>query len=159
MNRKELLQDYINGYDELTAVFQEADEEVLFYKPSEKQWSIVEIIIHLSDAECNSNVRFRKAIAESGSSVDLYDHDAWALHLDYQHRDMVTALALIKLLRINNYRLLTSLKEEVWSNYVIHPQHGKVTVDDLLRIYAEHLHIHIKQIRRNFESYKNQTQQ
>jgi len=158
MSKEELLNSYINGYDELAAAITDADSLMLYFKPAPEKWSAVEVIIHLADAECNGNVRFRKAIAESGAKVDVYDHNAWARCLDYQNRDVVTALALFKLLRVNNYQVLSSLEEDVWNNFVIHPDHGKITVRDILRIYTEHLHTHVKQIKRNFDQYKSQNE-
>jgi hypothetical protein len=158
MNKEELLQSYSNGYDKLTAAIRHANSEMLYFKPAENKWSAVEVIIHLSDAECNANVRFRKAIAESGSNIDVFDHDAWAKLIDYQHQDVVTALALIQILRLNNFKTLSTLKDEIWSNYVIHPERGKVTLLELLNIYTEHIYVHIRQIQRNFDAYKNQTE-
>jgi len=154
MTRKELLQSYFNGYDGLASQVKDLSKEVLYYKPSEDKWSIAEIIMHLSDAECNSNLRFRKAIAESGSRVELYDQDLWAKLLKYQECDLAVSLALIKILRMNNYFLFLILDENVWDNFIIHPERGKLTLDNLLKIYTEHLEIHIKQIKRNTELFK-----
>lgn len=159
MNKEELLKSYRHGYDDLAAIIETADKHMLYFKPAEDKWSAVEIIVHITDAECNGNVRIRKAIAESGSKVDVYDHNAWAKALDYQNRDAVTSLALFKLLRLNNYQVLSSLNDETWNNYVIHPDHGKITLLDILRIYTDHLHTHVKQIQRNFNLFNSLSEQ
>lgn len=156
MNKNELLESYINGYDKLAAAIQNAESEMLYFKPAENKWSTVEVIVHLADAECYANVRFRKAIAESGCTVDVYDHNAWAKLLDYQNQDIVTALALFKIIRLNNYKILSRLNDRVWDNFIMHPERGKVTLLNLLNIYVDHVHVHIKQIERNFEAFKNQ---
>lgn len=156
MDKTEFLREYIKGYEKLADTIREASEEMLYYKPAENKWSSVEVIIHIADAECNGSIRFRKAIAESGSKVDLYDHNAWVRLLDYQNRDIAASLALFKLTRENNYQLLSSLPEDVWNNFVIHPEYGKITLLDILRIYTEHLETHIRQLKRNFDSYTNQ---
>lgn len=157
MNKNELLESYLNGYDKLASSIRNASSEMLYFKPAENKWSAAEVIVHLSDSECNGNIRFRKAIAESGCTIDVFNHDAWAKKIDYQNQDIATALALIKILRLNNLKMLASLKEEVWDNYVIHPEKGKITLLNLLSLYTEHIHVHIKQIERNFEAYKNQS--
>lgn len=156
MEIKELLQSYLNSYDDLAEVVKSATEEMLYYKPSADKWSAVEIIVHLADAECNGYVRFRKAIAEPGKSVDAYDHEAWALKLDYQNQNIATALALFKLLRMNNFHMLSKLDDKVWNNFVIHSEKGKITLAEILKIYTDHLTTHINQIKRNFQAYNYQ---
>lgn len=157
MNKEELLESYLKGYDELAATIRNASGEMLYFKPAENKWSAAEVIVHLSDSECNGSIRFRKAIAESGSPIDLFNHDAWAKLIGYQNQDIVTSLALIKILRMNNFKVLSGLKDDIWENFVIHPEKGKITLMNLLNIYVEHLHIHIRQIERNFKAFKNQT--
>ncbi len=157
MDKNELLKNYLKGYDTIADAIKDSSDEMLYYKPASDKWSAVEVIIHLADSECNANVRFRKAIAESGSKVDVYDHNAWAKYLDYQNSDTVIALALFKLLRLSNYNVLSSLPEETWNNFVLHPDYGKITLLDILRIYTEHVGTHVRQIKRNFESFNSQT--
>lgn len=159
MDQQKLLQQYLHGYDELTELIKTATEEMLYFKPSPKKWSAVEIIVHLADADCNGFVRFRKAIAESGSEVELYNHDKWAVKLDYQNQNIVTSLALFKMLRLSNFQMLSKVEGKKWKNFVIHPEKGKVTLLDLLQTYTDHLSVHINQIKRNFQAYNNQTVQ
>ncbi len=153
MDREELLQSYIKGYDELAAVIQKADKEMLYYKPAENKWSAVEVVVHITDTECNASVRLRKAIAEPGAKAEPTNQDVWAKVLDYQHHDLVVSLALFQMLRLNNYKLLSSIDDKLWSNTIVHPTRGNVTVEELLKIYTEHIHTHINQIKRNFDAY------
>ena len=156
MNRYDLLESYLNGFDELAKIIKETDGNILFYKPSEKKWSIAEIIVHLADAECNGYIRLRKAIAESGCTVDIYDQDAWADKLYYKSQDISNSLALFKLFRVINYQLLSGLSEDKWNNFIMHPQRGKLTLLDVLNMYTEHLYQHINQIKRNITAFNNQ---
>ncbi len=159
MDRKELLKSYLNGYDLLTGLIKDSTEEMLYYKPAFNKWSVVEIIVHLADADCTGSYRLRKAIAESGCTVDVYDQDAWASKLNYQKHNVATSLALFKIQRLNNFQMLSHLDEKVWDNFIIHPERGKISLSDLLKIYTDHVTVHLEQIKRNFQSYNNGTVQ
>jgi hypothetical protein len=159
MDRQKSLQDYLEGYDTLTKLIKTATEEMLYYKPAANKWSAVEIIVHLADAECNGFVRFRKAIAESGCNVDLWDHEAWTLKLNYQNQNVVTSLALFKMIRFSNFEMLSRVDNKKWNNFIMHPEKGKITLSNLLKLYTDHLNTHINQIKKNFQLYNKQTVQ
>jgi hypothetical protein len=146
-----MLETYKLGYNELQSALREFPMEMWDFKPLPEKWSIKEIIIHITDSELNGYIRCRKIIAENGSTITTYDQDAWAEKLMYTSRSIDTSLELFRLLRVVNYSLLAGLPSETWDNYIIHPEIGKVTLSDWLKIYSEHVPIHINQMKRNFE--------
>src|SRR4051812_20600866 len=80
------------------------------YKPSEKQWSIHEIIIHITDSEANSYIRCRCFIAEPGKTIMAYDQDLWAVKLSYHQQSTNDALALFELLRNASANLIATFR-------------------------------------------------
>ena len=154
MDKNKLLEAYKFGYNELQNSLREFPLEMWDYKPSPDRWSIKEIIIHMVDSEINGYLRCRKIIAESGSAITPYDQNAWTDKLNYSSRSVDTNMELFRILRIINYSLLINLPEETWNNYINHPESGKITLMDYLKIYVDHIDVHTKQMRGNYESWK-----
>jgi hypothetical protein len=155
MEKNKLLEAYKLGYNYLQNSLREFPLEMWDYKPSPDKWSIKEIIIHIVDSEINGYLRCRKMIAESGSAITPYNQDAWADKLHYSSRSIDTNLELFRIIRIVNYSLLISLPDEIWNNYIMHPESGKITLNDYLNIYVDHVEIHTKQMKRNFNEWKD----
>src|SRR3990172_432321 len=117
--------------------------------PRQGKWSIQEIAQHLADAEIMGATRLRQALAEPGTSFAVYDQAAWARTLRYGSRDrnaMVAALWLFSALRSSGTRLFNGAREEDWKKWGSHADWGRLTVRQLLELYADHGERHIEQI-------------
>jgi hypothetical protein len=156
MDINKILEEYKSGYNELQNALREIPIETWDYKPVPDKWSIKEVIIHITDSEINGYIRLRKTIAENGTEITTYDQDLWAEKLNYPSRSIDTNLELFRLIRVLNYSLLIGLPEETWNNYIIHPERGKVNLKEHVRIYVDHITVHIKQMRRVYEEWKTQ---
>jgi hypothetical protein len=151
--RQRLIALYGRSYADLLEALKGFPVEMWKFKPSPKDWSIHEQIIHLADSESNSNARFRRAAAEPGSSVFGYDQDRWADTLDYHHKSTDTALNLLRYVRESNYELLQSLPDSVFANTIEHSERGTLTLDDVLITYADHLPGHIRQMQDVYDAW------
>lgn len=154
MNRTEHLENFRQGFEKLKTALQQYPRQIFDYKPSPEKWSIREIIIHLADSEVNGYSRCRKIISEPGSDLMLWDQPSWADKLKYREQDMDNALDLFNYLRTQTYDLLKNLPGEIWANHAVHPERGKITLDDWLKIYSEHVDVHINQMNRNFNQWQ-----
>lgn len=154
MNRKERIESYSKAYDKLIDALKEFPKEMWHYKPAPNKWSVHEIIIHITDSEAHSFCRARKFIVEPGSTVMVYDQDAWAIKLDYSQQSTDEALELFKLLRRNTYNVIKNLPEETWNNHITHPENGRMSMDDWLVMYDDHIPVHIRQMKRNLADWQ-----
>lgn len=154
MEINKLLEQYKSGYNDLQNALREYPFEMWDFKPTADKWNIKEILIHITDSEINGYIRFRKTIAENGSEITAYDQDAWAEKLHYSSGSVDTNLELFRLLRVLNYSLLISLPEDTWNKYILHPERGKVILKEHLIIYTEHIQVHINQMKKIFEIWK-----
>ena len=150
MTRKEKIESYSKAFDKLTDALKKFPQEMWFYKPAPGKWSIHEIIIHIADSEAHSYCRARKFIVEPGSAIMAYAQDEWAKKLDYHSQSTSEALELFRILRRNTYNIIKDLPDEVWANTIDHPENGRMTMDDWLNIYEEHIPVHINQMERTF---------
>ena len=120
--------------------------EMWHFKPSETDWSIHEIIVHITDSEANSYIRARRMIAEPGLHLMAYDENEWARALDYQHLDTQDAVELFRWLRGNTHKLIRTLPESTWAHSAYHPENGIISLDDWLNTYARHVKDHVAQM-------------
>jgi uncharacterized damage-inducible protein DinB len=149
MNKPErmvLLDMYERAYDLLVEALAQFPREMWTYRAAPGEWTIHEIIIHITDSEANSYVRARRLIAEPGLSVMAYDEGRWAQILRYQDLNPATALELFQWLRQSTVELLQDLPDKTWANTVLHPELGDYSLDTWLEIYARHVPDHIAQM-------------
>jgi hypothetical protein len=152
----EQIESYGNAYVELVEGLKQFPKEMWQFKPLPTDWSIHEIIIHLADSEANSYVRCRRFIAEPGDTVLGYNENTWANVLDYHNQSTDESLELFRWLRHNSYQLIKSLPDAVWSNTVNHTENGIMTFQDWLDVYEEHVHLHLRQMRDDYEIWLKQ---
>lgn len=152
--RKKRLELYINSYAVLIEALEKFPVAMWTFKPGPAQWSIHEIIIHITDSEVNSYLRCRRFIAEPGKMVLGYDQDVWAQKLNYHSCSVKEALALFQLLRKTSYDIIKDLPPETWLNTVLHSENGLMNMDDWLTIYSDHVQGHIRQMERVYNLWK-----
>ncbi len=157
--RAERIESYGRGPITLNEFIHTLPREMWQFRPAPDRWTIHEIICHLADAEVNGYVRLRKLLAEPGDTVGLYDQDAWTTHLDYHQHSVVNAVELFRILRQSNMSWLRSLDDDAWSTTIQHPERGKMSLDDWLVAYDDHLEGHIKQMTGNLEAWRAQASQ
>jgi len=157
LERRQKIEAFGNAYFQLCDILRELPREMWGIKPNPGEWSVHEILIHLADSEANGYVRYRKAIAESGSSVVAYDQMAWATSLDYKTQNANDALELFRWLRATSYSIFRTLPESAWQNTIHHPEHGLMTLEQMVDSYVIHVEKHIAQMRRVHEHWKSQS--
>ena len=158
MDYKELIRKYEAGYEKLKTQLEDVPPGAIDFKPASGSWTIREIILHMADSEANAYIRGRKAIAESGSEISIYDQDAWVSELLYSEMSYEDALELFRLLRRNMTSLLEKLPDNAWHRYVTHPKTGKIKLVDWINLYTGHVANHIQQIHRNLYEYLKSTE-
>ncbi len=147
--RQAKIEKYGNDYAELSAVMKTLTKEQINFKPAPDKWSAHEIIVHIADAEANSYVRMRKALAEPGTMIFAYDQDKWASTLNYAGSEYADYLELFRLLRKLTYEMVKNMSESDWEKQYNHSEYGLVGLDRWLDIYVAHISGHIAQIKRN----------
>ncbi|MEW6507993.1 MAG: DinB family protein [Bacteroidota bacterium] len=155
MTRSENLVNYRRGFEKLQSALQNYPKQAFDYKPAPDKWSIREIILHLADSESVGYARCRKIIAESATTITPYNQDIWAEELNYKDQDLDLALELFAQLRLLTFKLLEKIPEQKWNNYIIHPERGKVTLEEWLGIYSNHVDVHISQMNGNLAEWQN----
>lgn len=152
--RRTQIESYGRAHDMLVAALRRYPREMWQFRPSPRDWSIHEIVVHIADSEANSFVRCRRFIAEPGSTVMGYDQDQWAVALNYHGQSVEDALELFKWLRLTSYKLIKDLPDVAWSSTIEHSENGTMRMDDWLVTYERHIPEHIAQMDGNYAAWQ-----
>jgi hypothetical protein len=112
------------------------------------KWSVRQVVAHLADSELVGGYRFRMTLAEDRPSLPGYDQDLWAERLRYQESDIDRALADFATLRAGNLRLFRRATPEELERSMRHAERGEERLSQLIRLYAGHDIVHLRQIAR-----------
>jgi catechol 2,3-dioxygenase-like lactoylglutathione lyase family enzyme len=151
---EEILSLYARGGEDVEAALAGLTEADFDLVRAPDEWSIRQIVHHLSESESLFLLGLKSALAQSGSTYirNPYDQALWAEELAYQKRAVEPSLALIKASRQHITHLVQHIPEYS-DRYVLlkfASQEGegrKVTVGQLLDTLSIHLAEHCTEIR------------
>jgi len=126
----------------------------LDFKPAPDKWCVRQIVCHLADSEVVGVMRIRQMAAEENPTLQGFNGELWADHLDYGRRKISQALETFRKLRTENHELLKSLPEDAFARTGIHTESGPLTLLDLVKSNAEHVEEHVQQIQRTRAAYR-----
>jgi hypothetical protein len=106
------------------------------YRPG--GWSVRQVVHHVADSHMNAYIRTRLALTEENPPVKPYDEAKWAELPDAKTMPIDGSLNIIDALHARWVHLLNTLSVEQMNRTMFHPEHGKITLDSLLAIYAWH---------------------
>ena len=112
------------------------------------KWSIGEVIQHLADSELVGANRFRMVMAHENPPLLAYDQDLWAERLRYSESNVDEALDEFALVRRSNVRLFERASESDFERVGMHSERGEESLRHLLKLYAGHDLVHLRQIER-----------
>ena len=134
--------------DKLEQAIAGLDEATLHRPEKTGKWSILEVVQHLADSELVFGYRLRMIVSHPTPAIQGFDQDLWARELNYADRNMADAVAEFRCLRGSNLRLLRSLGPEKLQRWGHHSERGRESVGQMMKLYAAHDLVHLKQIGR-----------
>ena len=112
------------------------------------KWAVRHVIAHLADSEVVAAWRFRMILAHDRPPIQGYDQDAWANSLWYEDAEPAESLDAFRALRNWNLRLIEHASAEQLARVGIHAERGEESVAHLMKLYAAHDLLHVRQIER-----------
>jgi hypothetical protein len=116
------------------------------------KWTARQVIHHLADAHIQAFVRMRFVATTDNPTLQPYDQDAWAKLPDSHTGPIEPSLEILRGTHARMAAFLEALPAEAFSRTAFHPEHGSMTLDDLLRIYSGHGEKHLAHIRTAFNA-------
>jgi uncharacterized damage-inducible protein DinB len=139
-----MIDRYSRGGAQLREAVRGLSADQLDAHPVAGTWSIREIVVHLLDSDLAATHRMRRIAAEEGPLLIAYDETAFAARLGYEQADLELVLRLFEDQRRFTADWLRRLDPEAFERWGVHNQRGKVTLADMVRLYAEHVDHHLK---------------
>jgi hypothetical protein len=115
--------------------------------PSPGEWSVLECIAHVVDAELVVSGRYRWILAHDEPELLGYDQDLWVTRLHHREDDPATLVALFEGLRGANLDLWRRTPEEDRARIGMHRERGAESYDLTFRLAAGHDRVHLGQAR------------
>ncbi len=114
------------------------------YRPG--GWTIRQVVHHVPDSHMNAYVRMKLAVTEDAPSITTYEEALWAELPEAKTAPIEMSLALLEALHTRWVMFLRALPESDFSKPFVHPQWGRVTVDESITMYAWHCRHHAAHI-------------
>lgn len=116
-------------------------------RPAPKEWSVLELLGHLADAELVMGGRYRWALSHDQPPVLGYDQDLWVERLRHNQDDAEELLILFSTLRAANLALWKRSSAQERQRVAIHAERGPESFDLMFRMLAGHDRFHVNQMR------------
>src|SRR5262249_13460832 len=111
-----------------------------------RQWSVVEILAHLADAEIVSAWRLRSILAVDNVPLQAFDQDIWSSAFKYGDADPTESVDTFDINRRATLSLLRRVDASRLDHAGMHQERGREPIAHLMRLYAGHDLNHVKQI-------------
>jgi len=114
------------------------------YRPG--GWTLRQVVHHVPDSHLNAYCRFKLAITENEPTIKPYDETAWAELPDVKAVPISTSLTLLDAVHERWVAILRGMKPSDFERFLVHPESGRQTLDQVLALYAWHGPHHIAHI-------------
>ncbi len=113
-------------------------------KPGE--WTLVQIVCHLRDAEERALERTRLMRDVDHPEILPYDPSLWAVERDYASQELAAALSTFRLLRESHVSDLEAIPWADWHREGTHAEYGTIDILGHAIHIVSHDSIHLRQI-------------
>ncbi len=141
-------------------ILRSLSEDIITSRFNQQNRSIKMLIGHLIDSASNNHQRmvrlqYAPRCGHSMPNTEMgmlvfpdytQDNDLWLELQDYQHEDWDTLLSLWKYYNLHIFQIIRSVDETKLNNYWIDYEGCRVTLEDMIIGYTNHLNLHLEQI-------------
>jgi hypothetical protein len=117
-------------------------------RPRPGEWSVLECIAHVADAEIVMAGRYRFILAHNEPPLIGYDQDLWVDRLHSDEEEVEALLGPFEALRASNVALWRGSAPEQRARVGMHAERGPESFDLSFRMLAGHDRFHLAQARR-----------
>jgi hypothetical protein len=125
--------------------------DLLRVRPEPREWSVLECIGHIVDAELVISTRVRWIISQDRPDIVGYDQDLWVDGLHHDDVDPEILLQLFEGLRRSNLDLWSRIPASARGRVGIHRERGPESYELTTLLSAGHDRVHMAQARRTLE--------
>jgi uncharacterized damage-inducible protein DinB len=109
-------------------------------------WTVRQVIHHVPDSHMNAYIRFKLALTEDEPPIKTYAEDRWAKLADARTTPVDVSLTLLETLHHRWDIILRAMTPEDFQRPLQHPDHGRITLDQMLGLYSWHGRHHVAHV-------------
>ena len=141
---RQLIEAYVACGPRLRHAVAGLSKEELTARPGPGNWSILELVLHLTDSDTIAIDRMKRMLTEDNPPLLYADETAYVDRLFSHEQSLEDALTLFEVGRRQFARVLRKLPEESFERRGTHDRRGPVTVGDMVKDYIGHVDHHLK---------------
>jgi hypothetical protein len=126
-------------------------------RPEPGEWSVLECIAHIVDAEVVSSGRYRWILAHDEPELIGYDQDLWVDRLHAPPEEPAELLALFEPMRRANLALWKRTPAQLRDRVGLHRERGPESYGLTFTLIAGHDRFHLGQARRALDRVRTET--
>lgn len=139
-----------NNQKVFISLLENAEEELITWKPGPDAWSLLEIICHLCDEERGDfRARVEHVLFNNEKAMPPGDPAAWYKEGNYLQQNFNEKIAEFRAERNKSVDWLKSLNNPDWQKAYNHHKFGLLTAEFFLVNWVAHDYLHIRQINKN----------
>ncbi|RKP54062.1 DinB family protein [Cohnella endophytica] len=142
------IDSYLHTYEQLHQAIEGLSEDQLRWKPSEKQWSVTEVLTHLADHNIVVSFRLREILSGSEVRLPAFGQDSWVAGQKANEGNASDVLGIFRSLLIYNSLTFRRLTAEDWNKTGVNFKGETVTLATIIKGFISHVHHHLGQIDR-----------
>ena len=156
----EIIEEIQNIIFREESILRSLSEDIITSRFNHQNRSIKMLIGHLIDSASNNHQRmvrlqYAPRCGHSMPNTEMgmlvfpdytQDNDLWLKLQDYQHEDWDTLLSLWKYYNLHICQVIKSVDETKLNNYWLDYEGNRVTLQDMIIGYTNHLNLHLGQI-------------
>jgi hypothetical protein len=116
-------------------------------RPAPAEWSVLELLGHLVDAEMVMSARYRWTLSQDAPPLLGYDQDQWVARLRHNDGRPEELLAVFSALRVANLRLWRGSSADDRARVAMHAERGPESYELMFQMLAGHDRFHLNQMR------------
>jgi hypothetical protein len=115
------------------------------YRPG--GWTVRQVVHHVPDSHMNAYIRMKFAVTEDAPAIKAYEESRWAELPEAKTGPVDMSVALLDALHRRWLAFLRALPAAEFAKVYVHPELGRVTLDEAVALYAWHSRHHIEHVR------------
>ena len=115
------------------------------YRPG--GWTVRQVLHHVPDSHMNAYIRMKFAVTEDAPAIKPYEESRWAELPEAKSGPIDMSLALLDGLHRRWIAFLRALAVAEFDKVYVHPELGRVTLDEGIALYAWHSRHHTEHVR------------
>ena len=116
-------------------------------RPAPAEWSVLELLGHLADAETVMSGRYRWTVSQDEPPLLGYDQDLWVARLRHNDAQPDELLTVFSALRAANLQLWSRSSAADRQRVAMHAERGPESYELMFRMLAGHDRFHLNQMR------------